>query len=98
MKKIAKIFMLIVLATSVFTSCTVRGGFVIRERPVEPYYVQPAPPYPGAIWIPGEWEWRGNHYVYLHGYYARPRYAQVWVPGHWREAPGGFVWERGHWR
>lgn len=98
MKKIIKIWFSVLLAASLFTSCMVRGGFVIRERPDEPYYIQPAPPYPGAVWIASEWVWRSGHYVYIHGYYTHPRYAQVWEPGHWHQVEGGYVWERGHWK
>jgi hypothetical protein len=97
MKSISKVLAIVGIASTVLVGCATRATFVIRERPVEPRYERPAPPYPGAVWIPGEWEWRGNHYVYLHGYYVQPS-GREWIPGHWRETPGGYVWDKGHWR
>ena len=41
MKTIAKFGLMIVLAGSLFTSCTVQGGYWVRERPVEPVYERP---------------------------------------------------------
>ena len=42
--------------------------------PPAPYYeVQPALPYPGAIWINGYWNWSGNRHHWVPGRYERPR-------------------------
>jgi hypothetical protein len=97
MKTIAKLGLVIALAGSLFTACTVQGGFVVRERPAEPYYVQPASPYADAVWIPAEWEWRGGNYVYVHGYYTHRRDGHEYIAGHWNNTPRGYAWERGHW-
>ncbi|WP_295649212.1 hypothetical protein [uncultured Mucilaginibacter sp.] len=97
MKTIAKFGLLILLAGSLFTSCTVQGGFVVRERPVEPVYERPVAPYGDAIWIGGEWEWRGGNYVYIRGHYEHRREGHEWIPGHWNNTPRGYSWERGHW-
>ncbi len=41
-------------------------------------------PYKDAVWIDGQWSWKGGHYV--------------WVSGHWQHAPNGFHhWRRGQW-
>ena len=57
------------------------------------------PPFRTAIWIGPEWQWRGNRYVYVQGYWARPvRYGAVWVPGHWKYSKRGYRWSPGHWR
>lgn len=97
MKTIAKFCLIITALATLTTGCAVRGGLVVRERPAEVVYTRPVAPYPNAIWIPGEWEWRGDHYVKVPGHWVRPT-NRVWVEGHWREAPGGYVWVRGHWR
>ena len=96
MKTISKFFLILAASATLMTGCAVRGGIVIRERPAEVVYERPAPPFPGAIWIPGEWEWRGDHYVRINGHWERPS-NRVWVEGHWREVPGGYTWVRGHW-
>ena len=97
MKTISKFLMIAATATTMLTACgPTRATFVVRERPVEPVYSRPAPPAPNAVWIPGEWEWRGGRYVFINGHYVVNEYRQ-WVPGHWRDTPGGYVWVRGHW-
>lgn len=56
------------------------------------------PPYPGAIWVGPEWVWRGNRYVYIPGYWAKPRkHRIVWIPGHWNYTRKGYRWVPGHW-
>lgn len=89
--------MIIAVSATVFAGCATRASFVVRERPVETVYVRPAPPYQGAIWIPGEWIWRDGRYVRTQGHYVRAS-NRVWIEGHWRPVPGGYVWDRGHWR
>jgi len=84
------------LAAVLLAGCATRATFVVRERPAEPVYERPAPPAPNALWIPGEWEWRGGRYVFIRGHYVINE-RRTWVPGHWRETPGGFVWQKGHW-
>jgi hypothetical protein len=98
MKTIVKLSLALLLAGTIFTGCQVQSGYAVRERPIEPYYRQPAAPYANAVWIPGEWQWRGGHYVYVHGYYTHTRRNTVWVAGHWVNTPRGYYWERGHWR
>lgn len=97
MKIISKFCFILGVAGTVLVGCATQGSFVVRERPVEPVYVRPVSPYPNAIWIPGEWEWRGGRYVYINGYYVRHRNRE-WIAGHWRNVPNGYVWVRGHWR
>jgi hypothetical protein len=56
-----------------------------------------APPFAGAIWIAPEWEWRGNRYVVVPGYWAKPR-REAWVPGHWVRERRMYRWVPGYWR
>jgi hypothetical protein len=98
MKTIAKLSVVLLTAVTIFTGCEVQSGYVVRERPIEPYYTQPVAPYADAVWVPGEWEYRGGRYVYVHGYYTHVRRGRAWVAGHWVNTPRGYYWERGHWR
>jgi hypothetical protein len=72
---------------------------IIRVRPPEPRVeVYGAPPYPEAVWRPGQWEYRRGTWVWVDGHWTRPpRPHAVWVPGQWEPRRGGWVWHRGHW-
>lgn len=97
MKAISKIVAFAALGGALFfSSCA--GSYYVSSTPEEPYYVQPVAPYQGAVWIPGEWTWSGGRYVYVRGYYTRPRAGRVWVRGTWNRGPRGYAWHRGHWR
>ena len=58
-------------------------------------------PFPGAIWIGGNWGWSGGRHVWSPGRWSAPRQGYRWEPhrweqggrgGGWRERPGR--WER----
>lgn len=97
MKTIAKLAFMLMLGGFLFmSSCT--GSYYVTDRPVEPVYERPAAPYDGAVWIGGNWVWRGGSYTYVHGHWARPRPGRVWVRGTWEHSRRGYHWHRGHWR
>lgn len=96
MKTLAKIGIVVALAGTVLTSCT--GSYYVTARPNEPYYERPATPYAGAVWIDGDWVWRGGRYTYRQGHWERPRAGRVWVRGNWESGRRGYVWHKGHWR
>jgi len=53
-----------------------------------------APPYRGAVWIPGHHEWINGRWVWVGGYYTYPpRRGGYWVPARYR---GGYYYP-GHW-
>ena len=53
-----------------------------------------APPYRGAVWIPGHHEWIRGSWVWVGGYYTYPpRRGGYWVPAHYRH---GYYYP-GHW-
>jgi len=54
-------------------------------------------PFAGAIWIGPEWLWRGNRYVEVPGYWAKPAHYHGWTNGHWRYTKRGYRWMPGHW-
>ena len=96
-KTIVKFGSLILLAGSLFfASCT--GTYYVADQPAEPYYVRPAVPYQGAIWIDGEYVLTGGRYHYVNGYWARPRAGRVYYRGNWSRGPRGYYWHRGYWR
>jgi hypothetical protein len=45
--------------------------------------IHPAPPFEGATWMPGYWQWNGYRYV--------------WVIGRWSRRPAGYEWEQHRW-
>lgn len=97
MKTIAKLGFTLILGSLLFmTSCT--GSYYVISRPTEPFYQRPVAPYPGAVWVDGDWVWSGGSYVYVHGHWARPRRGRVWVRGRWEHSDRGYHWHRGHWR
>lgn len=96
MKTIAKVGILLALTGNLLTSCA--GSYYVTSRPAEPYYVRPASPYAGAVWIDGEWVWRGGRYAYTGGHWERPRGHRAWVRGNWQSGSRGYTWHRGHWR
>jgi len=57
---------------------------VVESAPPPPVEeVRPAPPFEGAVWIPGYWHWSGARHV--------------WVGGRWSARPAGYGWERHRW-
>jgi hypothetical protein len=53
-----------------------------------------APPYRGAVWIPGHHEWINGSWVWVGGYYTYPpRRGGYWVPGRYRH----HYYYPGHW-
>jgi hypothetical protein len=57
---------------------------VVEATPPPPIEeVRPAPPFEGAVWIPGYWHWSGSRHV--------------WVGGRWSARPAGYAWEQHRW-
>lgn len=96
MKTIAKVGILLALTGCLLTSCA--GQYYVTTYPSEPVYVRPVSPYTDAVWIDGEWMWRGGRYTYINGYWAHPRANRVWVRGSWQSSSRGYTWRRGYWR
>lgn len=79
----------------VFIGVRIGGG-----GPPPPVVEHPwAPPYAGAVWIPGHHHWDGHRYVWYGGYYAYPpRPNAVWIPDHYVVHHGEYFFVQGHWR
>jgi hypothetical protein len=68
-------------------------------EPPAPPKVAPAAPAPNAdsFYMPGQYVWRDDRYVWVAGYWARVQPGYVWVPGHYRWTPHGYVYIPGYW-
>ena len=72
--KISYIVLGIYIVWALVSGCATKT-VVIHDRPAPPppkveVYVNP--PHPGAVWVPGHWEWTGRRRGY------------VWIDGHWK--------------
>ncbi|MCA9030704.1 MAG: hypothetical protein KDA66_07850, partial [Planctomycetaceae bacterium] len=59
-----------------------------------PTYPQPGTDY---FWVPGNWVYRSNTYVWQTGFWNRGYNSWVWVPNRYRWTPRGWVYARGYW-
>ena len=71
---------------------------VAAEPPPPQVEIVPPLPYPGAIWVPGIWEWHGGRHVWVRGRYVRPRAGYYYEPHRWERAPNGWRHTHGGWR
>ena len=71
-----------------------------------PVYL-PAPPPPryealprqrqGQIWVPGHWEWRGRHHVWMSGYWLPARPGYYYRNPRWEQRNGHWEMHDGRW-
>lgn len=86
------------LAGALTVAPSIAEAQVIVVAPPEPQVeVQPVAPYPGAVWAPGYWEYRGRRHVWVAGRYYRPRPGYVWRPHAWVHEGRGWRMHRGGW-
>jgi hypothetical protein len=70
----------------------------LPEPPQPPAAAPPgAAPTADAFWVPGSYEWYGDHYVWRAGYWGRVQPGYVWVSAHYRWTPSGYVYIPGYW-
>ncbi len=70
--------------------------YVDIAPPAPRYEVVPAPR-AGFAWVPGYWDWRGNHHVWARGHWERERRGYYWHPTRWEQREGRWTLERGRW-
>ncbi len=70
--------------------------YVDIAPPAPRYEVVPAPR-AGFAWVPGYWDWRGNHHVWARGHWERERRGYYWHPTRWEQREGRWMLERGRW-
>jgi len=76
--------------------CASRAVYVRTAPPPVRAEVVGVPPYAGAVWVPGHWEWHGN-WIWSPGRWVKAPKEKVWVAGHWQSTPRGWKWVNGHW-
>jgi hypothetical protein len=73
----------------------------IEYLPQPPEIVESGPsiqqPSANHFWVPGNWDWRADHYVWRPGYWSRINPDWVWVPAHYVWCPSGYVFVNGYW-
>lgn len=69
----------------------------IGAAPPPPRVEVVPPPRAGYVWVPGHWEWRGNHHVWIGGNWLRARPGYVYHAPEWRRAQGRWVYAAGRW-
>lgn len=73
-------------------------AIIVDAPPPAPYVeVQPAIPYPGAVWIGGYWGWNGGRHNWVPGYYERPRPGYRYEPHRWENHRGRWQLRAGGW-
>jgi len=93
-----KTILAVLLASSaaVFSAPALAEIYVNIAPPAPRYEVVPAPR-AGYVWVPGYWDWRGNHHVWARGHWERERHGMYWHPNRWTESNGHYILERGRW-
>ncbi len=59
---------------------------------------RPPAPYPNSVWVDGHWEWNGNQYVWMNGYWVQGRVNHVYIQPRWERRGNGYVYVTGSWR
>lgn len=57
----------------------------------------PPAPLTGSAYVPGQWVFHNNHYVWRPGYWYDCQQGWVWIPGYYVWTPAGYVWVEGYW-
>ena len=60
---------------------------------------QPSTPQPSAndFYVPGNWQYADNRYVWHAGYWTAVQPDWIWVPAHYVWTPSGYLYLPGHW-
>ena len=56
-----------------------------------------AAPTTDAFWVPGTWNWQGDRYAWMSGYWTTARQGWVWTPTSYSWTPRGYVRVNGYW-
>jgi hypothetical protein len=70
--------------------------FVDIAPPPAPVEIVPAPRV-GFVWVPGVYEWRHHHHVWVEGHWVRERPGYRYEPAVWVQANGHWVRHGGVW-
>jgi hypothetical protein len=96
-----KKLLIVTLVAGSFGSITLPASAdVIVARQAPPALRAETVPAPrrNQTWIPGHWEWRNNHHVWVRGTWIRDRRGYVYNQPTWTERDGRWEMTRGAWR
>lgn len=63
-----------------------------------PLRVEAVPvPRRGYLWVPGYWDWRGHHHVWVRGRWVRERHGYFYHPHRWEQRGDRWYLNRGRW-
>ncbi len=94
-----KLLLAAVLATAFGTVALPVSAAVIVVQSAPPAPRDEAQPAPrdGYVWVPGYWDWRHQHHVWVAGTWLRERRGYVYHAPEWRERDGHWEMVRGNW-
>ena len=92
-----KTFVALLFASSAAIAIPAAAEVYVNIAPPAPRYEAAPAPRTGYVWVPGYWDWRGNHHVWMKGHFERERHGYYWHPNRWVERDGRYVLERGKW-
>lgn len=84
------------LASAVPASAAHVDLFIDVAPPPAPVEVVPAPR-AGFVWVPGVYEWRHHHHVWVGGHWVHARPGFVYQPAAWAQVNGRWAWHAGAW-
>lgn len=69
-----------------------RPGYVVYvERPRDAPQLRPDPPFVGAVWVDGYWDFDGTDWVWRRGYFQRMPEGQMYERPSWVRQGRGYV-------
>jgi hypothetical protein len=96
----------LILAT--LATLAIAAALPASARTTVDFYVNVAPPTPvvevvpaprhGFVWVPGVWEWRHHHHVWVGGHWVRVRPGYYYAPARWEPYNGRYAYYAGGWR
>ena len=70
---------------------------VVRDAPPPPRAERTPQPRRGYVWVPGYWDWRNKHHVWVKGSWLRERPGYVYHQPAWEQRDGQWQMARGNW-
>ncbi len=70
---------------------------IIQNAPPPPRAERVPPPRRGYVWVPGHWDWRGQHHLWVKGSWMCDRPGYIYHQPKWEQRDGRWHMERGNW-
>ena len=99
MKRAGVFLIVFVFALLLYERCATTTHVKIAPPPLKKEAIPKDKPYPGAVWISGQWRWDSGlgRYIWVPGHWVKAPKGKVWKPAHWKKTPRGWVWVPGCW-